>query len=43
MNRFIATTLLSVIASTVLANPDDAGYQSYRRAVLGESAVAPGG
>lgn len=45
MNRFIATTLLSVISSTVLANPasasDDTGYQSYRRVVLGESAVAP--
>lgn len=47
MNRFIATTLLSVVASTVLARPasasDDTGYQSYRRVVLGESAVAPAG
>lgn len=45
MNRFIATTLLSVIASTVLANPasvsDDTGRQTYRRVVLGDSTVAP--
>lgn len=44
MNRFIATTLLSVIASTVLANTtsgsEDSGHQTYRRVVLGESTVA---